>query len=163
MAAVIHFSRRNIEEQTGGPFAAGVFERETGKPIIIGVNRVMDSGLSCAHAEFMTISAAQLILGSFDLGGPGMADHQFVVNWRPCVMCMGSTLWSGARSLVIAGEGPELEDITGFDEGPVHPNWRAELEARGIQVTSDVLRDDAIAVFEQFRDTRQHVYNPRQG
>ncbi|HMT20961.1 MAG TPA: nucleoside deaminase, partial [Promineifilum sp.] len=35
MAAVIDFSRRNFIEGTGGPFAAGVFERDRGKLIVI--------------------------------------------------------------------------------------------------------------------------------
>src|SRR3712207_9340599 len=36
---------------------------------------------------------------------------------------------------------------TGFDEGPMPTDWKAELEQRGIRVTAGVLRDDAIAVF----------------
>jgi tRNA(Arg) A34 adenosine deaminase TadA len=163
MAAVIRFSRLNIEHRTGGPFAAGVFERDSGRVVVIGVNRVMDSGWSSAHAEVMTLSIAQKILGSWDLGGPGMPAYEFVVNWRPCAMCFGATLWSGIRSLVISGSGPELEEITGFDEGPVTPAWEAELAKRGIALTDNVLRDEAMAVFRQFRDARQFVYNARQG
>jgi tRNA(Arg) A34 adenosine deaminase TadA len=163
MSVVIRFSRRNFIEGTGGPFAAGVFERETGRPVVIGVNRVMATGLSSAHAEVMTLSVAQLIVGSYDLGGPGLPDHEFVVNWRPCAMCFGATLWSGVRSLVIAGDGPELEEITGFDEGPVHPDWRAELARRGIALTEDVLRDEALAVYREFAASDSFVYNARRG
>ena len=35
----------------------------------------------------------------------------------------GAVLWSGVRELVLAGEGPELEELTGFDEGVVAPDW----------------------------------------
>src|SRR5205085_5255445 len=105
MALVIRFSRLNFEKGTGGPFAAGVFERETGKPIAIGVNRVVASNCSSAHAEIMALSLAQKQLGTYDLGGSGMPVYQFVVNWRPCAMCFGATLWSGVRSLAIAGSG----------------------------------------------------------
>src|SRR5437763_1642431 len=87
MATVIRFSRLNFEKGTGGPFAAGVFERETGKPLVIGVNRVTASNCSSAHAEVMTLSLAQKLVGTYDLGGPGMPVHQLVVNWRPCAMC----------------------------------------------------------------------------
>jgi tRNA(Arg) A34 adenosine deaminase TadA len=161
MEAVIRFSRLNIEHKTGGPFAAGVFERDTGKLVVIGVNRVMDSGVSSAHAEVMALSTAQKIIGGWDLGGPGQPAHQLVVNWRPCVMCYGATLWSGVRELVIGGHGPELEEITGFDEGPITPDWREAFEKRGIHIISDVLRDDAISVFKQFRDSGAFVYNAR--
>jgi tRNA(Arg) A34 adenosine deaminase TadA len=163
MAAVIRFSRLNIERGTGGPFAAGVFERDSGKVIVIGVNRVLAHQCSSAHAEVMALSLAQQIIGSYDLGGPDQPVYQFVVNWRPCAMCFGATLWSGVRSLVIAGSGPELEQITGFDEGPVHPDWRQELQRRGIDLVEDVLKAEAMAVYRQFAASNAFVYNARQG
>lgn len=163
MAEVIKFSRLNIQHQTGGPFAAGVFERDTGKLVVIGVNRVVPRNCSSAHAEVMALSLAQHRLNTFDLGGPGMLDHQLVVNWRPCAMCYGATLWAGVRTVVIAGSGPELEEITGFDEGPIHPNWRQEWQARGVEVVEDILKDEAIKVFHEFAASGQLVYNGRLG
>jgi tRNA(Arg) A34 adenosine deaminase TadA len=163
MREVIRFSRLNFENQTGGPFAAGVFERDTGKLVVIGVNRVVPSNCSSAHAEVVTLSLAQKILGTFDLGGPGMPAYQLVVNWRPCAMCYGSTLWSGVRSLAIAGSGPELEAITGFDEGPIHPEWDKELEKRGVELINNVLTDEAIAVYRAFAASGALVYNGRSG
>ncbi len=163
MAAVVRFSRLNFENGTGGPFAAGVFERESGKPVVIGVNRVVPSNCSSAHAEVMTLSLAQKILGTYDLGAAGMPDYQLVVNWRPCVMCYGAVLWSGVRSLVIAGSGPELEEITGFDEGPIHPHWDDELTKRGIELVQNVLHDEAVEVYRDFAASGALVYNGRQG
>jgi tRNA(Arg) A34 adenosine deaminase TadA len=163
MAAVIRFSRLNFERGTGGPFAAGVFERDTGKPIVIGVNRVMASNCSSAHAEVMTLSLAQKMLGTWDLGGAGMPAYQLVVNWLPCAMCFGATLWSGVRSLVIAGSGPDLEQITGFDEGPIHPQWDAELAKRGIELVNNVLREEALQAYRDFAAGGSFVYNARQG
>lgn len=163
MAAVIDFSRRNFINETGGPFAAGVFERDSGKLLVIGVNRVVPSHCSSAHAEIMALSLAQRRLGTFDLGGPGLPAYQLVVNWRPCAMCYGAVVWSGVRSLVIAGAGPELEEITGFDEGPIHPDWRGELDRRGIEVVSDILRGEAIAAYREFAAAGQLVYNGRLG
>lgn len=163
MEAVIRFSRLNIQNRSGGPFSAGVFERETGKLIIIGVNRVLPFNCSSAHAEIMTLSLAQKLIGSYDLGAAGLPSHQLVVNWLPCAMCFGSVFWSGVRTLVIAGSGPELEEITGFDEGPIHPNWRAELEQRGIDLIEDVHRDKAIMVYREFAASEELVYNARRG
>ena len=163
MALVIRFSRLNIEFGTGGPFAAGVFETLSGRLVTIGVNRVVHHQCSSAHAEVMALSLAQQTLASFDLGAQGMAEHQLVVNWRPCAMCYGAMVWSGVRSLVVAGSGAELEQLTGFDEGPIHPDWIGQLEHRGIAVTDGVGTDAAIAVFKQFRDSGALVYNGRQG
>ena len=163
MAQVIRFSRLNFERNTGGPFAAGVFELETGKPVVIGVNRVTPLNCSSAHAEVMTLSMAQHLLGTYDLGGPEMPDYQLVVNWRPCVMCYGAVIWSGVRSLAIAGSGPELEEITGFDEGPMHAQWDEQLRARGVELIDGVMTDEAVAVFRDFAASGSVVYNARQG
>ena len=46
-------------------------------------------------------------------------------------MCYGAVLWSSVRSLVIADSEKALEEITGFDEGPIHPDWKEELKRRG--------------------------------
>ena len=161
MEAVIRFSALNIQHDTGGPFAAGVFNDETGELLVMGVNRVVPSHCSSAHAEVVALSLAQRKLEAFDLGGPDMPRYQLVVNWRPCAMCYGAVVWSGIRSLVIAGSDGQLEQITGFDEGPIHPQWKAELDRRGISVTEDVLKEQACDVFRTFRDSGKLVYNGR--
>lgn len=159
MREVIRFSRLNIERNTGGPFAAGVFD-EAGNLVAMGVNRVLAHQCSSAHAEIMALSLAQRNLGHYDLGVDDR-QHQLVVNWRPCAMCFGALIWSGVRRLVIAGSGPELETITGFDEGQVTPEWREALAERGISLADSILMQEAVAVFEQFRDSGGLVYNSR--
>jgi len=161
MREVIRFSQMNIDNQTGGPFAAGVFERDSGRRIVLGVNRVVPSNVSSAHAEVVTLSLAQQILKNWDLGSGSLPALQLVVNWRPCAMCYGATLWSGIKSLVIAGSDDACEKITGFDEGPMHPQWKEELMKRGISIHDNVLYDEAIKVFKNFRDSGFVVYNGR--
>ena len=163
MRVVISFSRQNMENETGGPFGAGIFEKESGKVVLIGVNRVVPLNMSSAHAEIVAISLAQQKLGTFDLGGPGMPEYQLVVNGRPCAMCFGSIPWSGVRSVVVGASGEQIEKLTGFDEGPIHPNWQSELQSRGIEVIEDVLADEACEVFKDFGDSDQPVYNGRSG
>jgi len=163
MATVLRFARLNTENQTGGPFAAGVFERDSGRLIAIGVNRVVPLNCSSAHAEVMALSLAQQRLGFYDLGGPGLPAHQLVVNWSPCAMCFGAVLWSGIRSLVIAGADPEMMAITGFDEGPMPDKWREELAKRDIELIEGVLRQEALMDFRTFAATNPVVYNGRQG
>ena len=131
--------------------------------MIIGVNRVVPSGMSSAHAEIVTITLAQQILKTFDLGGPEMPAYQLVVNARPCAMCFGSIPWSGVRSVVVGASGQQVEKITGFDEGPIHPQWQQELRNRGIEVVENVLHDEALKVFHRFHDTDQPIYNGRTG
>lgn len=80
MRTVIRFSRLNFENETGGPFAAGIFEKETGKVVLIGVNRVVPNNMSSAHAEIVALSLAQNKLGTFDLGGPGMPEYLSLIH-----------------------------------------------------------------------------------
>lgn len=163
MRLILELARHNVEHDTGGPFAAGVFESDTGRVVALGVNRVVPTGCSSAHAEIMALSLAQKRLGTYDLGQKDLPAHELVVNWRPCAMCFGAVLWSGIRMLTIAGNGPELEELTGFDEGPVHPDWKAELARRGIGVRENVLREEAVALFKWFQTSGRMVYNARQG
>lgn len=162
MKYVIEFSRLNIQHQTGGPFAAGLFEKASGKPIVIGVNRVIPLNNSSAHAEIVTLMMGQKILNNYDLGGEGMPDYQLVINAQPCAMCYGSIPWSGVRSVVIAASGADVEALTGFDEGPVHPQWQSEYQRRGIEVIENVLAEQACGVLKAFADSGAKVYNGRQ-
>ena len=162
MTLVNRLAARNWREGNGGPFAALVVDRTTNLVVSVGVNVVLSSGLSGGHAEFMALSLAQVRRGGWDLGASADEDLELVVNWRPCIMCYGSLIWSGVKHLVIAGDGPELERLSGFDEGPIHGgDWKRELEARGISVTMDVLRDEAIAVFAEYGESNSIVYNAR--
>ena len=163
MRVAIRFSRLNFENQTGGPFAAGIFEKSTGKVVLVGVNRVVPLNMSSAHAEIVAITLAQQKLNTYDLGGPDMPEYQLVVNGRPCAMCFGSIPWSGIRSVVVGASGDQIEKLTGFDEGPIHPQWKSELENRGIEVIEDVLAEEACGVFRDFGDSDEPVYNGRSG
>lgn len=161
MRLLNRLAERNVAEGTGGPFAALTVRSGSGEVVAAGVNLVLASGLSSMHAEIVAISLTQARLGTWDLGAE--ADPlEFWVNWRPCAMCYGATLWSGVRALVIPGDGPELEALTGFDEGPVRDDWAEQLETRGIRVRSGVLREEAVAVFERYgANTDKTVYNAR--
>lgn len=167
MRLVHRLADRNWREGNGGPFAALVAEQDTGRIISVGVNVVLASGVSSAHAEVVALGLAQTAIGDWDLGGEGVPAHELVVNWRPCVQCYGAAMWSGVRGLVVAGEGPDLEEITTFDEGPLGADWAEQFEARGIKVVRDVLRDEALAVFRGYRDAVDAegvtVYNARGG
>jgi tRNA(Arg) A34 adenosine deaminase TadA len=150
---------RNHREGSGGPFAALVADAATGEIISVGVNLVLAANLSSLHAEVVALSLAQTHLAGWNLGGAG---RELLVNWRPCVMCYGATMWSGIERLVIAGEGDIVETLTGFDEGPMRADWKEQFAARGITVVTDVLREDAIKTFTEYgARTDTVVYNGR--
>lgn len=160
MALVNRLADRNWREGNGGPFAAIVVDDATGELVSAGVNVVLSTGKSSGHAEVMALGLAQQRLGRWDLGAEG-ANLSLVVNWRPCVQCYGATMWSGVRSLVVAGAGPELEELTEFDEGPMVADWAEQFEARGIRVTQDVGREEALEVYRAYGASDALVYNAR--
>lgn len=161
MAYVHSLADRNWREGNGGPFAAIVVDPASGEVVSAGVNVVLSTGISSGHAEVVALGLAQSRLGTWDLGAK--RELALVVNWRPCVQCYGATLWSGIRHLVVAGDGPELEELTGFDEGPVVADWAEQFERRGITVTQNVLRDEALAVYRAYGESDAVVYNARGG
>jgi tRNA(Arg) A34 adenosine deaminase TadA len=158
---VNELAARNWREGNGGPFAAIVVDHASGELVSVGVNVVLSSNLSSTHAEVVALSLAQSRLGFWDLGAG--RDLELVVNWRTCAMCYGALIWSGVKHLVLSGTGPECEELTGFDEGPLIADWIEELERRGITVTQGILRDDAVEVFREFGASDAVVYNARGG
>ncbi|AOS85027.1 tRNA-specific adenosine deaminase [Chlorobaculum limnaeum] len=160
MRFVIEAARRNVEEGTGGPFAAGVFEIGSGRLVSLGVNLVLSQQSSIFHAEMVAIVLAQLTLGAYDLGGPDMPAHELVTSAEPCAMCFGAVPWSGVRHLVTGACSEDAKAI-GFDEGPKPENWIEELESRAIRVTTGVEREAAREVLQLYARTGGHIYNSR--
>jgi len=162
MRWVIGVSRQNVERRNGGPFAAGVFERESGRLLGVGVNRVEPLNASPAHAEIMAMLFAQQEMKTFDLGAAG-AGSELVTSSQPCLMCLGATLWSGVTRLTYGATAADVTSILGFDEGPLPRDWQGELNKRGITVAGEYLRADAVAVLELYKKNRGTIYNSRGG
>lgn len=156
MAGVIDLARRNVDAGTGGPFSAAIFDTSTGRLLAAGVNVVVPTNAAIAHAEAMAVAAAGQALGSFDLSARGPTS--LFTSTEPCVMCMGVTVWSGVSRLVCAGRDEDAREI-GFDEGPKHPDWVAELERRGIVVERDLERGSSVEVLDHYLRRGGDIYN----
>ncbi len=157
MELAVELARRNVEHATGGPFGAAVFERESGRLLAAGVNLVVLAGISAAHAELIALTLAQLRVGSFDLGAPGLPVHELVTSVEPCAMCLGALPWSGVRRVVCGAAGEDAERA-GFDEGAKPDAWPAELERRGIEVVRGVLRREAAKVLQEYAERGGQIY-----
>lgn len=162
MRLVIELARLNIEQRTGGPFGAAVFNLETHELVSAGVNLVVPSNCSIAHAEMIAISTAQQQLGNYDLGAAGMPPFELVSSTEPCAMCFGALPWSGIRHLSCGARDEDARAI-GFDEGPKHPHWIKELKNRGISVDRDICRDEAREILNGYAEAEGVIYNARQG
>lgn len=160
MAFVIELARRNIVEETGGPFGAAIFEAESGRLVAPGVNRVIPTSISFAHAEIVAIGLANQKLGTFDLGGPDMPAMELVASTEPCALCLGGSVWSGVKKVITGARDADARAI-GFDEGPKVDDWRAALRSRGIAVEADVMRDEAVQVLQAYAASGAGIYNGR--
>ncbi len=157
MAFVIDLSRMNISHRTGGPFGAAVFDA-SGKLVSVGVNLVETDACSILHAEMVAIALAQKAEGRYDLSDGGRLWYQLVASSEPCAMCFGAVPWSGVSSLVCGARDADARAI-GFDEGPKMPEWQGALEKRGITVTRDLLRTEAVGVLQEYRAAGGTIYN----
>jgi tRNA(Arg) A34 adenosine deaminase TadA len=162
MRLAIQFARLNVQNRTGGPFGAAVFNEETGTFLSAGVNLVIRSELSIAHAEIVAISLAQRALETYELAGPGLPRLQLVSSAEPCVMCFGAVTWSGIRSLVCGARDEDVRAI-GFDEGAKTPDWTDALASRGISVYRDVCRSEAVGVLQAYQSAGGPIYNGTRG
>jgi tRNA(Arg) A34 adenosine deaminase TadA len=161
MDFLIDVSRLNIQYDSGGPFAAAVFEIDTGKLVALGVNLVTSKKLSILHAEMVALSMAQQTRGHYDLGA-AKPDLSLVTTCEPCAMCFGAIPWSGVRQVVSGATDADARAI-GFDEGPKPDDWQKALEDRHIKVISGVHRDKAAAVLRAYVNQGGMLYNSRQG
>lgn len=157
MPFVLGLVRENIRRETGGPFAAAVFRRRDGSLLALGVNRVMPSGCSMAHAEMVALSLAQLRAGSHDLATVD-GGCELVTSTEPCAMCLGAIPWSGVRRVVCGARDEDARAI-GFDEGAKPEDWVGALAKRHIEVVRDVERVEAAAILREYVETGGELYN----
>ncbi len=157
MRFVIALARQNIQQGTGGPFAAAVFDG-TGRLVAPGVNLVTSLNCSVLHAEIVALMLAQKALDRYDLSEGGRRRFGLVSTTEPCAMCFGAVPWSGVSRLVCGARDEDARAI-GFDEGPKLTDWVSALNSRGITVRRDVLRMEAAAVLREYVAAGGVLYN----
>jgi len=158
MQLAIDLARQNVQHRTGGPFGAAVFERDSGTLVSLGINLVVDQHCSLAHAEMVALALAQQHLGTHSLAPEQTGRiYQLVTSVAPCAMCLGAIPWSGIRSLICGAPEQDAREI-GFDEGDKPTAWIESLAARGIDVETGVLRDQARCVLQDYRTQGGNIY-----
>ena len=159
MRFAIDLARQNVERGTGGPFGALVVERDGGRVVALGVNRVVATSLAVAHAEIVALALSDE-LGRLREQSDPRAPLQLVSSVEPCMMCLGAVLWSGVASLVFGALDEDARAI-GFDEGCKPREWKSEFERRGIEVVAGVEREAARGVLALYAARGGAIYNRR--
>jgi len=158
MELAIALSRENVARGAGGPFGAVVVERDTGRIVSVGVNRVVPLRNSSLHAEVVALMLAQAAIGSYTLDDPGIPPHTLYTSCDPCAMCLGAIWWSGLRR-VVCGATKEDALAAGFDEGPVFADSYRYLEDRGVEFVHGLQREAAREVLMSYVEGDGKVYN----
>lgn len=151
IALAIQLSRWNVDYRTGGPFGAAVFNGD-GRLLGVGVNRVVPHNCSAAHAEVMALTTSQQRLQRFRLNEDGQR-ITLATSAQPCSMCYGALIWAGIDEVLIGARADDVQTLAGFDEGPLPADWSGELEARGIAVKRDLMRDHARDVLRTYGES----------
>ncbi|MTW20894.1 nucleoside deaminase [Allochromatium palmeri] len=158
MAMVLDLARANIRAGTGGgPFSAAIFERRSGRLVAAGVNQVIASCCSIAHAEMVAIGVAQQRRGHFDLRQAVPGGCVLFSSAEPCAMCMGAIPWAGIDRVVIGARDSDVRAI-GFDEGHKPADWIAGYVQRGIEVTRDLLRAESAQILRDYAQAGGAIY-----
>lgn len=152
MALVIDLARISIKNG-GGPFGAAIFDQHSGELIAPGVNWVVPGKSSLLHAEVMALALAEQTLGSYELASHG--SFELVTSVEPCCQCLGVLLWAGVASVMCGAHSEDAQAI-GFNEGPRSVHWEQELKQRGISVTREVMRPQAVEVLQSYTG---EIYN----
>ena len=158
MQLAIELAEQNVDNATGGPFGAAIFGQSSHRLIAVGVNLVTNQDCSLAHAETVALALAQKVIGHYDLS-TAHEPLELVTSVEPCAMCLGAIPWSGIKS-VVCGACTEDAEAVGFDEGSKPARWTKTLTKRGIDVTTEILRDEARRVLETYKNQGQVIYHP---
>ncbi|MDO4988354.1 MAG: nucleoside deaminase [Synergistes sp.] len=148
----VSLAAENVRQGTGGPFAAAIFGAKNDRLAAIGVNTVVTSRQSWAHAEMTAFAHAQNKLNVLSLNG-----YILVSSAEPCAMCSGAVPWSGVDRLVY-GAPREMAESVGFDEGYKGEKWREAFEARGIDVAGPLCGDAAFEPFALYKEKHGKIY-----
>ena len=148
MREAIRLSVENIKNGKGGPFGTVIVKN--GNVIASGVNRVTQSNDPTAHAEIVAIRSACEKLGTFQLDG-----CEIYCSSEPCPMCLGAIYWARPDRIYFANTKKDAADIN-FDDNFIYNELDVSISQRKLP-TTQLLRDEALVAFTQWRDSTEKI------
>lgn len=147
MRKAIELSAENIRNG-GGPFGAVIVRGD--EIVATGVNRVTCNCDPTAHAEVSAIRAAAARLETFDLSG-----CEIYTSCEPCPMCLGAIYWAHLDKIYYGNTKADAKAID-FDDSFIYDELALKPEERHLP-SEQLLHDEAIKVFEEWRDKEDKV------
>ena len=148
MEEAIMLSIENVENATGGPFAAVIVK--DGKIIAKGVNQVTTTNDPTAHAEMVAIREACKVLDSFQLDG-----CEIYTTCEPCPMCLGAIYWARPDKLYYANTKEDAAEIN-FDDKFIYEEIAKPMHERKL-FTRQLLREEALQAFKSWRESTEKI------
>jgi tRNA(Arg) A34 adenosine deaminase TadA len=148
MQEAIMLSIENVENATGGPFAAVIVK--DGKIIAKGVNQVTATNDPTAHAEVVAIREACKVLNSFQLNG-----CEIYTTCEPCPMCLGAIYWARPDKLYYANTKEDAAEIN-FDDKFIYEEIAKPMHERKL-FTRQLLREEALQAFKSWRESTEKI------
>jgi guanine deaminase len=141
MRRAIELSRRNLAENSGGPFGAVIVK--DGDIVGEGRNMVVSATDPTAHAEIVAIRDACQRLGTFSLEG-----CEIFASCEPCPMCLAAILWARLDRITYASS---LADAVAasFDDNDISRDVCLPPDERSIP-SGRLLASEAHRVFEEW-------------
>jgi tRNA(Arg) A34 adenosine deaminase TadA len=133
------------------PFGACIVSA-AGQVLACEHNRVWQSTDPTAHAEVQAIRVACGKLGQVHLEGATIYS-----TTEPCPMCFSAIHWARMARIVYAAGIADAADF-GFNELRVSNADLKRLGQLSVELAPGVLRDDAVAVYQQWRAGGGRVY-----
>lgn len=116
MKYLIDETRREVEENNGGPFGAAVVV--DGEIVAIGVNGVYSQQDPTAHGEIVAIRKA-----SKKLGVKFPENTVLYTTSQSCPMCVSAAMWAGIRKIYF-GATSEFDDTIGMGDKELYSYLR---------------------------------------
>ncbi|MDP6058531.1 MAG: nucleoside deaminase [Pirellulaceae bacterium] len=132
------------------PFAACI--ASAGQIIACTHNQVWRNTDPTAHAEVQCIRQACTALGTIHLEGCTIYS-----TTEPCPMCYAAIHWARLTRIVFAARVADAKRY-GFNELQISNRTMMRLGGSAIAVVPDFLRDEALAVYEQWLNGGGRVY-----
>lgn len=144
----IALANNNIEQGTGGPFAAVIVK--DGEIVAESVNTVTSDNDPTAHAEINAIREACKKLGDFQLSG-----CQLYASCEPCPMCLGAIYWA-RPDVVFFAASQEDAAFGGFDDAFIYDEIEKSQTERTIPFIRKPLPEGR-KVFEKWNRTEHKI------
>lgn len=152
MDVAIDLSDDNFTKNYGGPFGACVVK--DGEIVGKGINRVIKDQDPTAHAEIVAIRKACKKLETHDLSG-----CELYTSCYPCPMCLSAIIWSNIKTVYYGNTKEDADDI-GFRDDFIYEyidKLATGDKEDSILKLSSMNRDDAIKVFEQYKNSKDKI------